>query len=72
MTADTASNAGPAEDASDGASFALLVPCRAAMHGRMALHGTYFKINEVFLCQDLQGCDLKARQPLYFTEIVIK
>lgn len=29
--------------------YAVLVPCRAAMHGRFPLNGTYFQINEVFL-----------------------
>ena len=54
----------PATAASSGSCFILLVPCRAAMHGRMALHGTYFQINEVFLCQDLSEFSLKVRQLL--------
>ena len=59
LTADDA--AAEEKDTETGSlAFALLVPCRAAMHGRMALHGTYFQINEVFLCQDQQGGSLEA------------
>ena len=45
----TVSDAAGAKNGEE-APFVVLVPCRAAMHGRMALHGTYFQINEVFLC----------------------
>ncbi|KAK9821663.1 hypothetical protein WJX74_006085 [Apatococcus lobatus] len=35
----------------EGVRFVLLIPCRAALHNRFPLNGTYFQTNEMFLLE---------------------
>lgn len=53
------------------AASALLVPCRAAMHGRMALHGTYFQINEVFYCQGNQASEAISKASNFMNPVCV-